>query len=467
MTRPRAELRVYLERPELARLLAGARERVERLGRVGGTVRLLRASAAERRAVADVLGLATLPGEDLAVPLARLDRALRRSRFALGLGEALELVFGPLRDLPGEREARRRGREELWAEAEGHPVLAAHPGLAAWLEGLRASGLPLRLAGESGARELVAGALAVLETLLEAATPRGASRFDAAAERGVLPGTTRGAAPRGASRPGARPGATRSDTLRLGVLASRTLGSSHALDPGSPTATLVLQALAHLAGEAPPRGAAGRRALWASHGVVLDELSSHVLVLGLAPERGGGPVGESLRALAAAGEPARLTLSQLGLLPEGLDLTAGRDVRACENPVVVAAAADLLGARCPPLVCLEGVPSQAGRELLAALAGAGRTLLYHGDFDWAGVRIANSLAEAFPFRAWRFSAADYRRALERSSPAEPAGPPLAGEPVEATWDPELAPAMAEAGVAVEEESVLADLLGDLAGDPGA
>ncbi len=248
------------------------------------------------------------------------------------------------------------------------------------------------------------------------------------------------------------------------MLASRTLGSSHALDPGSPTATLVLQALAHLAGEAPPRGAAGRRALWASHGVVLDELSSHVLVLGLAPERDGGPVGESLRALAAAGEPARLTLSQLGLLPEGLDLTAGRDVRACENPVVVAAAADLLGARCPPLVCLEGVPSQAGRELLAALAGAGRTLLYHGDFDWPGVRIANSLAEAFPFRPWRFGAADYRRALERSSRearGESGGPLLTGDPVDAAWDAALTPAMAEAGIAVEEESVLGDLLDEL------
>ena len=53
----------YLRRPELARLLAGARARREHLGRVGGRVTLAGATADERRAVADLLGL---PAGDMA-----------------------------------------------------------------------------------------------------------------------------------------------------------------------------------------------------------------------------------------------------------------------------------------------------------------------------------------------------------------------------------------------------------------
>jgi Protein of unknown function C-terminus (DUF2399) len=62
-----------------------------------------------------------------------------------------------------------------------------------------------------------------------------------------------------------------------------------------------------------------------------------------------------------------------------------------------------------------------------------------------------------PLSPWRFGAADYRRALA----AGVEGPPLAGEPVAATWDPDLPAARAAGGVAVEEEAVLGDLLSDL------
>jgi uncharacterized protein (TIGR02679 family) len=62
-------------------------------------------------------------------------------------------------------------------------------------------------------------------------------------------------------------------------------------------------------------------------------------------------------------------------------------VRICENPVVVAAAADELGARCQPLVCVGGQPSAAGWRLLELLAAGGAEFGHHGDFDWGGVRI--------------------------------------------------------------------------------
>lgn len=423
MDRPSPELLGYLEQPALARLWPAARERLERLGRVGGTLTLADASEEERRAVANLLGLATVPPNPLRVPLARLDGALQGSGFAVSLPDALELLGGPLRNRPAEREAQQRRREDLWRDAAADPLLVERPGLEGWLQELRETGLLLRLAGDAAnAQRLLEAALAVLR---------------------ALPGERR-------------------TPVRLGVLASRVLGSSHALDRPNSVATLVLKALAHQTRQPFTRTAAERRALWATGGIVLDELSSHVLLLGLTFE-GDSPVARSLRVLAEAGEPARCTLRQLGSLDPVSTLPRDLTVHACENPVVVAAAADRLGRRCPPLVCLEGQPSQAARELLAAVARRGGEVRYHGDFDWAGLRIALVLGEAVPWRPWRFEARDYEAALAIVSEGSEGGEglPLTGAPADSPWDPELASRMLRHGVAIEEEAVLEDLLGDL------
>jgi len=409
MTVEREEIVRALTRPGLGRLWPEVRDRLERLGGPRGTVRLAEAGDDERRAVADLLGLAELPRGELRIRLDRLDRALRGSRLGIGLPAALEALGGPLRDLTGEREDERLRWQEIWDRAEAHPAVSIRPGLRRWLADLRGNGLLRRLAPEKEGK-LLDQALAVLALL-----PREA---------------------------------------RLPVLASEALGASHALDPGRPMATLVLRALAVLADRPPPRSAAERRDLWESAGVIADDLSCDVLVLGLAPT-GGGRIGEALRAFAAEGEPMRLTLRQL----------AGRDLRfpsplvvhVCENPVVVSAAADRWGSDSAPLVCLGGYPNHAGRRLLTRLAHQGADLLYHGDFDWPGLQIANHLLKTVPIRPWRFTAPDYRRALE----TEAERPGLGDRPVAAQWDPDLAPAMEAAGVAVEEETVLEELLGDL------
>ncbi len=127
----------------------------------------------------------------------------------------------------------------------------------------------------------------------------------------------------------------------------------------------------------------------------------------------------------------------------------------CENVNVPAAAANRLAARSAPLVCTDGQPKTAARVLLSALAAAGARLVYHGDFDWPGVRIANLMAERHGAAPWRMSAADYR--------AAPDGAPLRGKPVAARWDADLAPAMTARGLSVHEEQVLDALLADLAG----
>lgn len=413
-----AELLAYLEQPALARLWAAARTKVETLGRVGGAVRLDAATREEREAVAGLLGLPKLPPENLSARLDRVDAALSGSRFAIDLPTALTRLGGPLRDLPAERRRRREHRRQLHDDARRHELLRREPGLAGWLDGIESSGLLLRLTSIETASDLLSSALAVLEKLL----PR-----------------------------------TEEPTVhRLAVLANQVLGRSHGLDPGEPAATLVLGALAHLRGASAPRTSAERRETWEWAGVVADDLSCDVLTLGLRPAAAGA-VGTALRALAEAGEPARITLRQLAALE--LASWPARAVRVCENPMVLALAADRLGPECPPLVCLAGVPNQAGRVLLHALAQAGAELSYHGDFDWPGLRIANGLWRELPLRSWRFTTQDYERALLRSTE----GAPLIGEPVPATWDEHLSTAMASSGVAVEEEAVVEELVADLAG----
>jgi uncharacterized protein (TIGR02679 family) len=203
-----------------------------------------------------------------------------------------------------------------------------------------------------------------------------------------------------------------------------------------------------------------RRAAWASAGVHLDELSSLVLCLGL-PGDTRTALGRVLALHREAGQPAMLTLRQLRCHNEVL--RAG-SVGICENPVVIASAADELGRRCPPLVCVGGQPSAAGWRLLDLLAEGGAEFRYHGDFDWGGIRIAGAVRQRVGQRRWqpwRYDRDAYEAAATAVLAAQSAGR-LAGEPVATPWEPGLAAAMARHDVRVEEELSLDTLLADLA-----
>ncbi len=428
-----AALKSLFDRPALKRLWVAARAKLERYGAVRGTVRLDQPDEAERRAVADLLGLKAVPpaGRPLRVRLVDLDRILLQSRFALGLTESLALHRGALRDLPAERVAEAEHWRRFWDEARRHPLILARPELVPWLEDIESTGLYRRLAGR-GSED----SAALLERVLDVLAQLLDDDLDEVGGSGV------------------RSGRVRPGRVRLPVLASRVLGASHALDAGHRVPALVLRALARIHDRPVPLLAAERRELWALAGVVCDDLSCDVLVLGLAPA-GDGLLHRTLREHAAAGEPMRVTLRQLANSAP-VRLPAGPQVFVCENPAVISVAADRLGQRSPPLVCLAGQPDTAALVLLRSLVEGDVELCYHGDFDWGGLRIANVLARAMPFSPWRFTAGDYFDAVRGAGHAE-----LAGNPVDAEWDGELRSAMEEQGVAVEEEAVIEDLLGDL------
>ncbi|MEV5500702.1 TIGR02679 family protein [Nonomuraea fuscirosea] len=394
---------------ETAWLVDRARRRLEQGKALTGTVTLTTATPAQRRAAEVLLGRRAGAGSSLSVSLDEVDRILRAGGItADGLREAVIRLRGPIRDLTGEKAAQAAAWERAFAKLD--TLVSERPELCGWRSWLESTGLVRRLATTAGEARI----------LLD--------RLSSVLERLPSPGT------------------------RLGRLAAETCADAHALDEGRPLATLALSAARALSGlpYAGEGGADARRSAWAAVGVHLDDLSSFVLCLGL-PGDDHSPTGRMLTAARAAGEPCMLTLRQL--LRHEAPLRANL-VRICENPVVVAAAADELGASCPPLVCGGGRPSAAVWRLLDLLAAGGATFAYHGDFDWGGIAIAAAVHERVGFQPWRFDAASYL--------AVPSSAPLSGHVRPTSWDPELSVVMERRDVRVEEELVLAELMADLA-----
>lgn len=247
-------------------------------------------------------------------------------------------------------------------------------------------------------------------------------------------------------------------------LAAQLFGDAHALDDGRRLGMVVQRAIECVVGRdgsvAGPGGSS--RELWEQVGVLADRVSSTAMTLGVRVRLGSRP-GERLAAYERTGAVAHLTWRDLD---DGLAVEPGQTILVCENPRVVEAAADAGGAdsrserggraHCGGwasevgLVCAGGRPALVVVALLDRLREAGARLLYHGDFDWPGLAIANLLVRRCGVRPWRMTAEDYF--------AVPAQLPLTGRRVEALWDPELAPAMARRGLAVHEEALLPGLI---------
>jgi Protein of unknown function N-terminus (DUF3323)/Protein of unknown function C-terminus (DUF2399) len=450
--------------PEVSWLVERARKRAAEGRPLTGTLTLSAASPAQRRAVDTLLGRAPSRGISLTVRLEEIEAILRTSGIHPGgLRAAVEELTGPIPDnkanVQAEAQAWRRAYEPLDEAVSGNEFLES------WWTRPHTRGAFKRLASgdAAAARTLAAQAAAVL-----AALP--------------------------------------ADGISLPVLAARTTGDAHALDADRPVGRLVLAAIeqwTYALSPDPERLLAApkseqRRAQWAELGVSLDELSSRVLVLALPGNAAGpGSLGRLLAVAREHGEPLALTLRQINQAaansehgsanpagpgsansepgspdtePGSPDTEPGSpdtdpdpfgvgrtEVFICENPAVLEAAAKRLGPACPPLLCVEGHLSAAARALLRALRERGARFRYHGDFDWGGIHIANSVFALIDATPWRYTFRDYFDAVDRGH-----GTPLnTGEPCDASWDPHLRAAISTRAVRVEEEHVLPELLSDL------
>jgi uncharacterized protein (TIGR02679 family) len=406
-------LRRVLGRDETRWLIERLRKRLAAGQPLSGRVTRSAATPEQRRAIDTLLGRPPRLGQSLTVPLDELDAVIRRSGLhPEGLEGAIVALTGPV----VRRAEVRAEQEQAWASALAPltDVVARRPALRPWFDRAVARGLIKRLCGApANAAPVVASTARLLDRLPVAGVP-------------------------------------------LSQLANDVAGEAHALDPGRPLSAIVLSAVRRTwwtGATEPPTPAQRRRALWDCVGVLTDELSSTVLTLNLPVSR---PVDANLARIVAtaaeAGEPLVLTLRQL---TRSVVAFQPKPVFVCENPAVVLAAANTLGAACPPLVCVSGQPTAAVLRLLSQLSESGCPLYYHGDFDWGGIRIANLLWGRFPMRAWRFDTQSYVAGVSRRSA------PLRGRPVTAVWDPDLRATIERHGVRVEEEAVLTDMLADL------
>jgi uncharacterized protein (TIGR02679 family) len=399
--------------PELEWVLHRARRRMERGQPLDATVTQSTATAAQRDAVAQLLGRRLRVARGLSVALGEIDALLRRAGVHDGgLAGAVITLTGPVTVRADAASAQALAWAAAFAPLES--AVAGRAEVADWVAHVRSTGLVKRLASGSPATgaELLAGL-----SLVVAALPC-------------------------------------EPVQSLPAFAARVLGRAHALDDGAPLGTLAVGAARALAGLAPPEPGESasevRREAWAAVGVLCDELSSVVLTLGLAGDRSAG--GGMLAAARTAGEPVWLTLRQLVRTPPvwfGIER-----VLIVENPSVVALAAEQLGPNCPPLVSTHGQPRAAAMVLLRSLAGAGVQLRHHGDFDWPGITIGNLLHRRLPVEPWGFDADAYRDAARTHRHTAQ----LAGAPVVASWDHELTETMAATGRQIEEELVAQDLL---------
>ena len=420
--------------------LAALRQRLRRAyeqaahGSAPGLLRLSALAPHEAETLQALSGRPARQAASMQIDLADLGARLQAAGLASDMRVALELLDGPIVALAAGRAVAAAAWSALAAQT-------AHPSLVSLLRDPYGLGLLRRLAASDAqaARVLCDRTSRVLAALPAHGQPRAS-------------------------------------------LAALCLGDAHALDKGRPVATLVLAAL-RLAlqdeansdsaidgnGDADSDRDEGTRALWAAQGVSVNELARPALTLNLPLHgRGQSPVLPASATAtsasdfnsAADGEPRYWSLRQL-LRGPATWRVAGRDVFVCENPNLLAMAADALGPRCAPLVCTDGMPAAAQRALLAQLAAAGAHLRYHGDFDWPGINIANRVLQDFGARAWRFGAADYTAAVELAAAASQA--PLRGNAVVASWDGDLARTMQQAQRAIAEEALLPALLPDLAG----
>ncbi len=344
--------------------------------------------------------------KNLTLRLGDLDRILRQSGIAPGLYEALAHLRPDLVEAPVQRAAVEQAWRDLFRRVT---TGLDRPDLHLWLADLQRSGLLRALADDPAhGAALVDQALRLLEPL----PPRG--------------------------------------TL-VKEWAAGVLGDAHALDGTTPLNTLInrfAQGRGDLVEEV--SGALRQLTLWQALGLQPDTLSSSVLVLGLTPTS-DTVTGRFLNQHATVGEPYRLSLRLLLASPPAFEEPG--TVFVCENPAVVQATAERLRPGHAPLLCTEGQPSLAAALLLESLRASGAVLRYHGDFDWPGIRIANSLMATFGAGPWRMATIDYLAATGAL--------PLDGQAVEATWDPGLTVAMGQRGIAIHEEAVLSDLLADL------
>jgi len=400
------QIRALFQQPDLAWIAERLRRRQELGQALTGTLTCPDASPAQRSALDNLLGRRATRGGTLSLRLEDLAAAIHGD-----VSDIVRACFGEVENRRAERESRLSRWDQIFDDA-----LAALTGDAhgqEWIESMRADGLVKRFTASDPDRgaSLMATALQVWKAL-----------------------------------PCPEP-------ITLAQFAVGLTGDTHALDRGRALSPIVLRGLKFKTKHDGIKSAELRRLAWGAVGVIVDRLSAPALTFNLRANA-GYPLATILDAARGMNQPCYLTYFMLGekrafsRLPPGMER-----IFVVENPTVVEVACARLGGRCAPLICTEGQPTFAVKELLWMLGNAGARILARADFDWPGLGFVDLLLRIPGVSPWRMDTATY--ASFRGTV------PLEGRPAPFGWCAELAAAMSEGGFAIYEEQVLELLLEDL------
>ncbi len=391
--------------PGLGEFWALVRRRLDRNGpRWRGTIALPELDRASDLSLGSLLGRKPPRRLDLAA----LETALARRNVGRDLSDAITRLGHPPSAAATERRAAQ-ARAEVARCALAEAIESwEEPWASAWAADVQRSGIIGSLDGEAVTR-LTADVRRLLDHLEEPAN-QSASRTQ---------------------------------------LAAALFGSAHALDRGRKLATATESALRHsIVGGT---GLDGRE-LWEAAGILADRVSAPVLTWAL-PAAGSSPLDAQIRAATLGALPVHITLVALQQYP--VDVSAGTPVLVVENPRLVEAAAEreLQGS----VVTTNGNPTTAVWTLLDQLQRSGARLLYHGDFDAAGLAICRRM-QAGGCEPWMMRASDYEEAVELATQS---GVRLERESRDCgptPWDSELQEAFERNRLIVHEEFVLGRVL---------
>jgi hypothetical protein len=437
-----------LRHPDLTELWRQARDRLDRFGsdRRGTIERPIPLDQRADHALRSLLDRRRVPKR---LDLAELEAALVGIGVGSDLDGALTTLGYPASVETVERR-RRRHRAAARRESLGNRVAAwPEPWAGAWLTEIMAAGLVGDDEGvhdvaddpdgsdESGEADGYGGGG------LEAGDGSGGAGgsglidqvrrlLDALDDPGVLD----------------RLGTDHADRRSRSDLAALVFGSAHALDTGTPLQRAATRALSHRH----PTSNADHREVWERAGFHLDSVSAPVLTWAL-DLAGPTPLRALVESATAAGVPVHLTNVALQRHPP--EAHPGSTVLVVENPRLVEAAAERsIGW---PVIATNGNPTTSVITLVSELLSSGAHVLYHGDFDAAGLAICRRMVE-LGCVPWRMGAVDYQRAL---TGAERAGTSLPRELQRCgptPWDPDLQALFDARRLIVHEERLLWELL---------
>lgn len=371
----------FRQQKEWNRCFQLLRRKWESLGKAGGKIVLNDCTPGERRAIGKMMGKVYWE-EKVVFSLADFEKMLQMTRFApITLHELLEEYFGTaIKAKQDVQEEKKQKKADFFQECRA--CFRAEKEKLVWdwllhMEMHQSYGYS-QLLRELGKDE--AAAYKMMQLVGEAVI---SAQYEA-------------------------------EDIPIAVLAAKVSGNPHYLDRGSTAGNLFMQGLCFGQNKEFPKISAEWKERLLCAGILPDDISSMVTVLGIHLQMAEGlhPGVEEFCQRREA-----LVLTALNLKTAAGAWVSGKRVYVVENEMVFTYLAERLRDDSPALLCTSGQLRNAALDLLQLLVDSGTQIYYSGDMDPEGMGIADRLWQRYPGRIhiWRMSPYDYDKAVSNEA----------------------------------------------------